>query len=699
MTDGQVLTSVGAIPRASDLLNIQRRSEVMDGTLAKFVFGTSTVLDGLDCTPAPLGIGVVVAPGAIFQAGVIDQTGIGTVLNSDMRALQKFGINLDPVSFALAAPTVAGQAINYLIECTWGFLDTDPRVISYYNAAAPGQPLPGPNGTGAAQNTTRAQFCEFQLRAGAPAIVGTQATPAVDAGWTGIWIITVRAGETFVVQSDIMEYPGAPFVRTKLQNLASLQSAALTGTPTAPTVSYTDNSTSIATTQFVQNVVQNNVTARNAKYQSSAVNSVLTNAGAKLDGWLDAKADFECRFDGVTDDTAAYMNFWNAINTLGIEGRMPPGRAILSGVQIIQDVAASAHTGVSLYGAGGKSTVLDVSACTGSPQMLMICSAGSGDAFYSTFKGYGIQGSKSGGITFQMGREYNTSTSTYPDAFNLFDIELVINNNSPTGAAAARLNYVVNSDIELTCNCGGVGIGTAAQFAGVCFSNIYGSYGNAHIGIQFVNYSFGNSFFGIDIEVVDICIQSDSPQMSSCTWHGGQFVWNTAYAPVVLNECGGQLIFVGGNWGSAAPSISGAAAAHGCMIGFPVGSLALGGMNIVTTNSDAGIVLSAPASNSTVTVHNTDGVATFVAGVDPAKNYHVDRYVGGALQTRPFNIDNTAGLVTVPSIQLTNIGINGHTPVAPMEITGSRSGATVAVLATLLTFLDTRGDIINHTTD
>jgi hypothetical protein len=93
-------------------------------------------------------------------------------------------------------------------------------VLPYYNAANPGQPYSGPNNSGVSQNTQRLQRVQLQLKAGVPSQAGTQAAPSVDAGWVGLYVITVTAGQTAVTSANIATLTGAPFIPFKLPSLS-----------------------------------------------------------------------------------------------------------------------------------------------------------------------------------------------------------------------------------------------------------------------------------------------------------------------------------------------------------------------------------------------------------------------------------------------------------------------------------------------
>jgi hypothetical protein len=210
----------GSIPLDSDLLAINRNAMVAIGALAQAMLGTGTVADGLGCTPtSPASMSVIVAPGSVAQLSVVDTLAYGTLPADITDPLVKMGINLASTTFTLTAPTTSGQAVNYLVQAALQESDTGPVVLPYYNAANPTQPYSGPNNSGVAQNTQRIQRVQLQLKAGAPAPSGSQATPPVDNGWAGLYVITVGYGQTAVTAASISTLPTAPFLAWKLPAL------------------------------------------------------------------------------------------------------------------------------------------------------------------------------------------------------------------------------------------------------------------------------------------------------------------------------------------------------------------------------------------------------------------------------------------------------------------------------------------------
>lgn len=209
----------GSIPLDYDLLQVNRNAMVALGALAQAVLGSNTVAEGLACGPtAPASLGVSVGPGAIAQLSVVDSLAYGS-LPAVTDPLVKMGINLTATTIALAAPGTAGQSINYLIQAALQETDANPVVLPYYNAADPALPYSGPANSGVAQHTQRVQRVQLQLKAGAPAVTGTQATPPVDNGWAGLYVVSVAHGQVSVSAGNIAVHPAAPFIAYKLPQL------------------------------------------------------------------------------------------------------------------------------------------------------------------------------------------------------------------------------------------------------------------------------------------------------------------------------------------------------------------------------------------------------------------------------------------------------------------------------------------------
>ena len=209
----RIIVYPGAIPLDTDLLSTNRDTMVALGALAQAVLGSATAVSGLAVGPnAPAAMNVVVGPGAITAMATVDATAYGSLAADTSDPLVKMGMNLAATTLAIAAPTTSGYAQNYLIEAAFLEQDAAPVVLPYYNAANPSAPYLGPGNGGTAQNTLRAQTVQLQAKAGVPATAGTQATPAVDAGWVPLAVVTVSYGQGSITAANIAVAPGAPLL-------------------------------------------------------------------------------------------------------------------------------------------------------------------------------------------------------------------------------------------------------------------------------------------------------------------------------------------------------------------------------------------------------------------------------------------------------------------------------------------------------
>lgn len=212
---------VDAIPQDTDILNTNKNAMVGLGLLIQAILGGSTVVDGLACTPTgPASLNVLVAQGSIYSTENVDSTAYGSLSSDTSHQIMKQGITLGNTEFAITPPSTTGYSINYLIEAQYEDVDGGSTVLPYYNADDPAVAYNGPNNTGTSQNTVRQGKCILTLKAGAAAATGSQTTPAPDAGYVGLWVVTVANGATSITSGNIALYPGAPFINYKLPQLS-----------------------------------------------------------------------------------------------------------------------------------------------------------------------------------------------------------------------------------------------------------------------------------------------------------------------------------------------------------------------------------------------------------------------------------------------------------------------------------------------
>lgn len=226
----RTLTYPGSIPLDVDILQPQRNAMVAIGMVMRAVLGTSAIADGLACVPTgPASMQVVVGAGSLTVNSVVDSAAYGSLDANTTDALVKMGINLASTTMsALTAPGTPGQSQNFLIQASVSETDTGATVLPYYNASNPASPYSGPSGAGTAQNTRRVQTVTLAWKAGSAATTGSQTTPTPDAGYVGLWVVTVANGATSIIAGNIAEYPLAPFLRSKLPDIRRRLTANLT---------------------------------------------------------------------------------------------------------------------------------------------------------------------------------------------------------------------------------------------------------------------------------------------------------------------------------------------------------------------------------------------------------------------------------------------------------------------------------------
>jgi hypothetical protein len=204
-------------PTDTIFMTAERAHMIALGYLAQGIIGTATVVDGLGCIPTvPASLAVQILPGSIYQQEPVDTVAYGSLGTDAVDQIIKQGIILPTTSLTLTPPGTSGQAVNYLIQAEVFEQDTNNVVLGYFNSANPLVPFSGPGGFGASQPTIRQCTVSLVAKSGVAATAGTQLTPAPDAGFVGLWVVTVANGATALTSSQISQYPTAPFISVKL---------------------------------------------------------------------------------------------------------------------------------------------------------------------------------------------------------------------------------------------------------------------------------------------------------------------------------------------------------------------------------------------------------------------------------------------------------------------------------------------------
>jgi hypothetical protein len=217
------ITYPGQILPETTLLNMTKDAMIGLGMAFRAILGTSTFFDGLACTPTgPASLQVLVGPGSVYALENIDSTAFSSLGSDTTHQIVKQGINLGTLTLNCPAPGTTGQSINYLIQSAYQDTDTGATVLPYYNSSNPSVAYNGPANSGTSQNTVRQGQCLVAVKAGVAATTGSQTTPAPDAGYTGLWVVTVANGQTTIVSGNIAQVNGAPFISEKLGDKISI---------------------------------------------------------------------------------------------------------------------------------------------------------------------------------------------------------------------------------------------------------------------------------------------------------------------------------------------------------------------------------------------------------------------------------------------------------------------------------------------
>lgn len=239
----RTIVYAGQQPTDTVWLTHERNAMIALGYLAQGVLGTNTVADGLAVTPTlPASMAVQVAPGSIYTVEPVDATGYGSLPVDAVHTVVKQGISLDVQTLTLVPPSTSGQAVNYLIQAQLSEVDDGDAVLPYFNSSNPLTPYTGPNGSGVAQPTSRTCKVVVQAKPGIAATAGSQVTPSPDAGWVGLYAVTVANGASSIVSANVALLPTAPLISVKLPDLpkwvqaGAWQYATDTGTANAMSV-------------------------------------------------------------------------------------------------------------------------------------------------------------------------------------------------------------------------------------------------------------------------------------------------------------------------------------------------------------------------------------------------------------------------------------------------------------------------------
>lgn len=230
----------GQVPADTHILFPQQAGVIALGMLVKAAIGTGMVFDGLSVGPtAPASMSVAVGAGSLYALNVVDSAGYGS-LGTNAAPLVKQAVNLAAMTVGpLAAPATAGQSVNVLIEAALSEVDGSPVLLPYMNAANPSVPYGGVGNNGVSQPTRRTVSVALQAKPGTPAPTGSQTTPATDANYVPVAVVTIACGQSSIAAGNIATVTTYSLL-SKLGNV-------LQGT-----ASLTDASSALTTSAWVQ---------------------------------------------------------------------------------------------------------------------------------------------------------------------------------------------------------------------------------------------------------------------------------------------------------------------------------------------------------------------------------------------------------------------------------------------------------------
>lgn len=212
-----------SIGQVGDVLWTNKNTMIALGYALEGAFGSGTSVQGLACTPTgPASMIVNIARGAISIISTVDPTAYGD-LGTDTHVLVKQGLSLATVPLTLVAPSTSGFSQVFLVQVAYTDTDGGSQVLSYYNSLNPSSPYAGPGNAGTSNFTVRKGVCNVGLKAGTAATTGTQTTPAPDAGFIGLYAITVANAQTTITSPNIVQLTTSPFFPTLPQVPTAVQ--------------------------------------------------------------------------------------------------------------------------------------------------------------------------------------------------------------------------------------------------------------------------------------------------------------------------------------------------------------------------------------------------------------------------------------------------------------------------------------------
>ena len=409
------LVYYGQVPRALDLASGPQLAMVGIGKLAESVLGTPVAVSGFTLAQTTIpSLSANLGAGVIYQTENLEASAVGP-LTTDTHTIVKQGILLDPVTLTFTPPGTVGYSQNFLVQVQYQDVDTGSVVLPYANPTPGGPVYNGPGNAGTANNTIRKGAAVAQVKAGTAASTGTQTTPTPDAGWSGLFVVTLAYGGTTVTAPNIATYSGAPFIPATLplvpasvQKSSWIYAGVAGGTSTALTASITPAVSSLTTGMgvIVMTGAAANSGAMTLNLNGLGVKSIVTQFGGAINtGYIFPSTLIYLVYNGtawqviapsivapvLTGAVTYYVNGSlgndsNGGTSSGAGAFATIQRAInvvaglnLNGQTVTINVADGTYAPITLYPANGSGSVLLVGN-TSTPGNCIIANAATGSA-------------------------------------------------------------------------------------------------------------------------------------------------------------------------------------------------------------------------------------------------------------------------------------------------------------------------------
>ena len=175
----------------------------------------------IGCAPLaanPPNMTVAMSPGAVWQSVATDPEAAGSIAQQPAAFFQR-GYALTESVLAMPAVALAeGYSVYFLIYANVEVADSvrpgDPTggLLSFWNSAAPVNPLTGIAGTAQTLPTMRAAVAQFTVVAGVPATTGQAAVPPCPQGGVPVAVVVQNYGDTALSQGALSYSPLCPLL-------------------------------------------------------------------------------------------------------------------------------------------------------------------------------------------------------------------------------------------------------------------------------------------------------------------------------------------------------------------------------------------------------------------------------------------------------------------------------------------------------